>query len=109
MLYGKGRKAFMMIMTHFKITDASEKNYGKIKIHRNFPYTYVKSIFTENVNFTENFDVTRLQKNFCKNHRNFLTVYIFDSAVNFSEEGWSESKPFSQRPQSLTIVSRLQT
>ena len=39
-----------------------------------FP-TNVKFIFTENVIFTENMNVTWLPENFCKIHISFLTVF----------------------------------
>jgi hypothetical protein len=56
---------------------------GKIKEksenRKNF--LHVKQIFTENVNFTETFDVTLLPKIFCKNHISFLTVYAFSCKI----------------------------
>jgi hypothetical protein len=52
------------------------KKLQKIKNHRNVPHcTNVKFIFTENVIFTQNMNVTWLPKNFCKIHVSFLTVY----------------------------------
>ena len=54
-----------------KITEKFHKPLRKNSVKVTFSVTL---FFTENVNFTEKYGVTRLPKNFCKNHRTFLTV-----------------------------------